>query len=608
MRFGIKNRTSSVFIPSLLVPLCIDFFIKNYMIFLRGCAHCRALGAVALLGLVGVVSCDDTFDLSNVSTDITLGGTLTVPIGTTDTLRLSRLIDETDELRVDENGAYALMTDGDMTVDVARIEPVHVNDLSALPLEAYLPVSGIGSATVAEFPLSVPIAETMVVDSEVDVPAEVESLTAVEVEPMTSHLHVKISTNNASSLAKLANLRVEGFKMQFPDVLVFGQGIEGMDYSTNTLTSNIVFDSNGDFDIPLEVVGLKDLPSVENGKLRTHRLIPVEGTLLATGRNVSASDLDGLKLTMNFLIPEFSITKVEGVFDTNIDIASEVVSLGEIPDILKDEETEINLNEIGLAVDVENPVGVPFRATLHLEALDESGQRINAPVTVAVDVAKAAGFDAPSVSRFFITNSAVLQTPAGYERVLAPDLNRLVKRIPSSIRITSDVDVDRTQSHFLYLGRSYTSAVAYNVSMPFDFGENSRVVYRETVDNLASDLEDISDKVSEMEVAAEVYSTVPMELMVKVTPYDTAGNDMSDRLDYTSTLTLDPGAEGADPQPKEITLKERVDGSLESLDRLEIVVTGDTKGAVTVLKPSQYVLVKLSARVLGGVDINEDED
>lgn len=575
-----------------------------------GTARIAALGLMFFLGLVGVVSCDDTFDLSNVSTDITLGGTLTVPIGTTDTLRLSRLIDETDELRVDENGAYALMTDGDMEVDIAEIEPVHVNDLSALPLEAHLPVSGIGSVTVAEFSLSVPISETMVVDSEVDVPAEVEKLTAVEVEPMTSHLHVKISVDNASSLEKLANLRVEGFKMKFPDVLVFAQGIAGMDYSTNTLISNIRFDRNGDFDIPLEVVGLKDLPDVENGKLRTHRLIPVEGTLLATGRNVSASDLDGLKLTMNFLIPEFSITKVEGTFDTNIDIASEDVSLGEIPDILKDEETEINLNEIGLAVDVENPVGVPFRATLHLDALDAAGQRINTPVTVAVDVAKAAGFDAPTVSRFFITNSAVLQTPAGYERVLVPDLNHLVKRIPSSIRITSDVDVDvdRTQPHFLYLGRSYTSTVTYNVSMPFDFGENSRVVYRETVDNLASDLEDISDKVSEMEVTAEVYSTVPMELILTVTPYDTAGNDMSDRLDYTNTLTLDPGAEGAAPQPKEITLKERVDGSLESLERLEIVVTGDTKGAVTVLKPSQYVFIKLNAKVLGGVDINEDED
>lgn len=64
---------------------------------------------VACMGLAGLmISCDSDFDLSNINTDITVGGSIAAPIGATDTLTLSRLIDLTDNLKVDENGAYAL--------------------------------------------------------------------------------------------------------------------------------------------------------------------------------------------------------------------------------------------------------------------------------------------------------------------------------------------------------------------------------------------------------------------------------------------------------------------------------------------------------------------
>lgn len=48
---------------------------------------------VACVGLAGLmISCDSDFDLSNINTDITVGGSIAAPIGTTDTLTLSRLL------------------------------------------------------------------------------------------------------------------------------------------------------------------------------------------------------------------------------------------------------------------------------------------------------------------------------------------------------------------------------------------------------------------------------------------------------------------------------------------------------------------------------------
>lgn len=89
---------------------------------------------VACMGLAGLmISCDSDFDLSNINTDITVGGSIAAPIGATDTLTLSRLIDLTDNLKVDENGAYALTSNGSTVLDIDRIDHVQIKDLSTTP-------------------------------------------------------------------------------------------------------------------------------------------------------------------------------------------------------------------------------------------------------------------------------------------------------------------------------------------------------------------------------------------------------------------------------------------------------------------------------------------
>lgn len=105
--------------------------------FLRPCGG----GAFILLGLSCVISCDDSYDFSNISTEMNIGGSLSAPIGETDTLRLSRIIDLTEELQVDEHGAYALQSDGNISVQIAEVEKVHIQRLSPDLVEVPLPVS-----------------------------------------------------------------------------------------------------------------------------------------------------------------------------------------------------------------------------------------------------------------------------------------------------------------------------------------------------------------------------------------------------------------------------------------------------------------------------------
>ena len=76
-------------------------------------------------------------------------------------------------------------------------------------------------------------------------------------------------------------------------------------------------------------------------------------------------------------------------------------------------------------------------------------------------------------------------------------------------------------------------------------------------------------------------------------------------LDFTDRIYLDPGHEGDDAQKATITLREKEEGALNRLDRLDIVVEGDTNDAVSILKPTQYVVVGLVARLPKGVTIKD---
>lgn len=569
---------------------------------LRRCATFVATGIV----LMSAASCDEDFDFDNLNTDMTLGGTYTIPVGSTDTLRLERMIELSEKLKVDESGAYALETEGNLDVKADEIESVTVDDLSADPKVIYLSASNAPSSGSGDFFMSEDILDKLRIESSTDIPEEIVSLSVVDIEPIWANLSFRLEFPDQATLQKLQNLRVRGFELKFPKALTFAPGIEGMDYSTNTLRlSRGDFSADGTLDVPVCLSGLKDLPAIVDHVLHVDADVPCSGVLEADVKGGTATEFADFQLVMNFEVPEFEIDKVRGIIDTDIDIAESEVTMGNLPDLLTDENTSIKINTVCVAVDIENPIGIPYDASLLIKALDVNRQEINEAVAVSLPVPAATDYETSSVSHFWVTNSETLQAPEGYTKILVPNLTKLVDRIPQTLRIVPAVDINNGEEHFIQLGKRYEVDATYTVDMPFNFGEGSQVVYRETIDGLQSDLADVADKLSAAEVAAEIYSTVPLQLHVKVTPYDYAGNDLSDALEYTRELTLDPGTESSPSQQKEIVLKEIREGALANLDKIELVIEGNTQGATTVLRPSQYVLVKMKATLSGGVSIDE---
>lgn len=361
---------------------------------------------VACMGLAGLmISCDSDFDLSNINTDITVGGSIAAPIGATDTLTLSRLIDLTDNLKVDENGAYALTSNGSTVLDIDRIDRVQIKDLSTTPEYFNFSVPSI-PGTLPTLDLTTPMSVTMAINAVQDMPNEVERITSLSVSPVVTTVHLKLS---APGLGKITGAGVKNFVMDFPDMLQFGAGIEGMDYETNRVTINKNFDSEGNLSVALPIVGMRQLPDIKNHKMTVNERVVCSGTFVGVANGVTAVDLSGMQLTFVYDVPDFQVEDIHGTVDADVVIKPETVNMGDLPDLVTDESTSLNLNTICLKLDVSNPVGVPFGADLTLRALDKNGRYINETVTTHIEVN--AGTTEPVVTKLLLTNSDKMTEP-----------------------------------------------------------------------------------------------------------------------------------------------------------------------------------------------------
>ena len=83
--------------------------------------------------LLGLFSCiDNDYDLNkDINLEISVGGNLSLPIGKTDTIRLSRMIEEGDVLHVID-GKYVINKADNISENIAAIDPVVIDNFAPL--------------------------------------------------------------------------------------------------------------------------------------------------------------------------------------------------------------------------------------------------------------------------------------------------------------------------------------------------------------------------------------------------------------------------------------------------------------------------------------------
>ena len=569
------------------------------------------------LGLLSsFASCIDAdYDFKkDIDLEVTVGGNLSLPIGQTDTIRLSRMIEEGDVLHVID-GRYVISKSDNITEDIDAIDPVIIDDFSP-KFEPYtrdfqavtteLPqIPGLEMPDIEiAFEANINTAENFNVDTEL--PTEVKHVRSVRITDNNGDdLHVELSIDISGMPDFLPRIYLSGAELALPELIDFDIEPNGelvREGSSIFISKTIeLTNGTGHVSVPLTIYGFSN-PTVENGHLLITDEIALKGLVYADKQSIGLEDLTNTTVSvqpnLNLSTPQIRIKGVAGTVVPNVDINTSV-SLSDLPDFLKEEGTALEVKDLSLDLSVQNPIAAPISASFEITPLDENGQVVNGNV---VSLAlKIAGGERTS---FQIDRNSPLITSGS--------LTSLLSTIPDQLDIkVTEVKIEsETNDQTIDLGKGdYNLNIDYDINVPLEF-DNLRIFYTDSIDNLRSDLSDVSDKIKHLELNVVVDNAIPLGLVLSVKPLDQNGDPITG-LTLPEGVEIDaaPNSDGA-IQSTHVTLniEEVRENALQELDKLEFKVEGSNQENHDVtLRPDQFILLHLSARLPEGaqLDLND---
>ncbi len=567
--------------------------------------------------LLGLFSCiDNDYDLNkDINLEINVGGNLSLPIGKTDTIRLSRMIEEGDVLHVID-GKYVINKADNISENIDAIDPVVIDNFAP----DFTPYTRRFETQTGEIPdipgLEVPNIE---VEFEADIHTtehfNISTEIPTEVKAVKS---IKVTDNNGKTLlttldiaisgmpAFIPRLYLVGVELKFPQVLDFD--IEASNeivrdgasiFISKTVELN---QGSGKISIPVTVYGFSN-PIVENGTLILTDEIAINGKIYADKQTVGANDLENTTINiqpdLTLPTPQIRVDKVAGTIVPNVNINTSV-SLSDLPDFLKEEGTALEVKDLSLGLSVQNPIEAPISTKFRISPLNENGDVVNDNV-VSLALKIAGG----QKSDFTITKNS--------PEITSGSLTALLHTIPDKIDIeVTEVEVEsENDDQAISLGKNdYNINIDYDINVPLEF-ENLRIFYNDTIEDLSSDLADITDKVKHLEISAVVDNAIPVDLTLSVEPRNKAGEIISGiTLPESVKIEAAPNGNGTiQSTAVKITIKEERDKALQELDKLSIKIEGvnsDSNNDVT-LRPDQFIVVRMSAKLPDGAQMDLDD-
>lgn len=349
------------------------------------------------------------------------------------------------------------------------------------------------------------------------------------------------------------------------------------------------------------------------------------------GTTVDTDKLKDIPVKPVVTVEDMPVGKITGTVNPDIDDVNEAIALdlGSDLDFLKEQGTNLDITNPQISLVLSNTMGVPVDMELHMSAKDAVGRVIDGsavqPVELTLAAAKKDGV--PTTTKFLLSRLENTSKPADTEDTVyvtktVSDLANLMKVVPDSVSFNLTATAHGT-SHRIDLSKEMKITGNYDVIVPLEF-ESIDINYKDTIDNLRSDLKDFSGKIKQakLKVVGVVANTIPVDLHLNVNPLDVAGNlldGISAVVTTNNKRTNEKGEEeyiiGAcveenKPTETEIFIDLISEGTdIRQLENLELVIHAsatETKNGIS-LKKMQYV--KLSKMFVylkkANIDLNE---
>lgn len=605
-------------------------------------APCALISAVVLVS--GISSCDDRYDLDKeIDTTINIGK-LAIPLGSTDTIWMKDILevnDGDDFIQVDGRGNYKLSQEDkistEFTLDAITVPAIVPEVITAsinnfdVPDVPEITIPGYGNVGDIKVPVQFSVSfdeQTDFVSESTEVPAEVEKINRAYVRenPQSEGITAVFAVDITGVPEGVTQLVLSNFHVKFPELLIFSEQQDRMiseitqdetgkwDVAVNSHIIEIN-NSQATFELDLRIDGIQapEIDQLHQISINDH--LSVSGHVsVPEGAETSIDDLRNANVfvSSNLRIPAMEVYKISGKMNLETADFNQLIEFNDIPDFLKGDDIRLDLDDIALSLDLENPIGLPIDVDLRITPYQGE--------TAAVERRVSTSLHAEGDATTLIT-----LVPKGKEdeyREKYPNrkiqgvnnLDELLSQIPDKLELevpqaTAGSD---DASQFVELGNgNKTVNIAYSVDVPFSFGPAFRIAYNDSIDGLKSDLSDITSyNISSLRLRGETINTLPLDLQLNVEPYDDRGVRISEQelaveIENDGKIPATDETEGA---PLAITLKLNTESdALERLEQLkfEIIVTSEHGGT---LNQNDFLLIKnIRAVIPDGITIDLDE-
>lgn len=531
-----------------------------------------------LAGAIAFSGCTDSdYDFSGIDMTFGLGGDgLTLPVSSTDTIKLADVLDldGSECVVVKPNGDYVFEQVGN---DVAPAHPqIDMITISQSSLEStgipvtIVPVSaGIGEVNVSAE------GEMLNFTYKGAKPADVVSLDHVGVD---ASMTLNISFPD---VMKIAGLSVDEMVVELPSFMEISNVNSSTQYTLNG--SRLVFyniPTNSGLCFTASIKGLNfkaSDTSLGSIKIEGNNIVlkgQVKAGLDITLNNPNISSSASGEITASLHLGDIQLQSATGRFKPSIDLDNlGNVNVTGVPDFLTDGNVVVDLYNPQILLSISSDMNVQGLISGTITAVKDG---VNT-ATVAVNDIR--------VKPEGVTNICICRRSGGidasqFDEVRVVDnLSDLIRTIPDRIEFSADAEADASQTSSFVFGKSYTIKPSYSIEAPITFDKDAKIVYTDTIADWNNDIKDLelADD-SYINLSTTIENRVPAYLGVKVEPVDVDGNVMSENeisIKVTpETLQASEDGENSAETPLNIEIRQAEQGALKRLDGIAFRIEG----------------------------------
>lgn len=598
---------------------------------------------------------DDSYDLDKVDLTMKLNTDgLGVKLGNTDLIALADILDEDETVKTEANGLYYLVKDGTSNFNV-KVDNM-TTSFNDTKLDMNTPVLQYNDVkeqleTVGVFvekhkPLPIPVNFEMhgsaegdqEVDFKITDVSDVKQVKTIDLQkskvaltlteanqPVSLNLGVTHLKNVRLYLPKFLGVTdvAPGWELKEGNVLVYT--LNGGTYNYNRNNPEIC-------SVYLNKVALDQTEhkgKVENGGIE---LTPNELKVRMTaeqvyfenraGRELSMNEGDQASVRLDIKVPNnvLNISQVTGIFNPAINPDNERIDVSsDLPDFLQDKDVRIVATNPTIRFHANMstlPVGIDMSGTL--TAVKENGAFENAPTKVVKLDKSVMNMGRDNYVYYYQGNAPY--DPEGAKAGAATvkntaNIGDLITELPDYLEVNlknNQINV-KNEYYTVQLGRDYHVDADYSVFVPFEFDRGLKVVYNDSTESMHSDLKDLS-ATGTLEVMADAYNTIPLELLVGLKAVDVDGNELpvefntaeahvapGDGSTYTMNGEVKQRSGSEVMTPIKITAKLDDKDLLSRIDKLCFNIHADATGSNKLVSTQYLKLNNIKIKLHAGV-------